>query len=63
MIRELIRGSLDKFYQTFTDYQTESHAVHLSMSMVVLIYLALQIYCNWYPEPCFRSMEAGRVFG
>jgi hypothetical protein len=28
-------------------------AVHLSMSIVVFIYLAYQIYYNWYPEPYF----------
>jgi len=28
-------------------------AVHLSMSIAVFIYLAYQIYYNWYPEPYF----------
>jgi hypothetical protein len=28
-------------------------AVHLSMSIAVFIYLAYQIYYNWYPQPYF----------
>jgi len=28
-------------------------AVHLSMSIAVFMYLAYQIYYNWYPEPYF----------
>ena len=28
-------------------------AVHLSMSIAVFIYLAYQIYFNWYPQPYF----------
>jgi hypothetical protein len=28
-------------------------AVHLSMSLAVFIFLAYQIYYNWYPEPYF----------
>ena len=33
-------------------------AVHLSMSIAVFIYLAYQIYYNWYPEPYF-SVDGG----
>jgi len=33
-------------------------AVHLSMSIAVFIYLAYQIYYNWYPEPYF-SIDGG----
>ena len=33
-------------------------AVHLSMSIVVFVYLAYQIYYNWYPEPYF-SIDGG----
>jgi len=33
-------------------------AVHLSMSILVFIYLAYQIYYNWYPEPYF-SVDGG----
>ncbi|MCP4333546.1 MAG: hypothetical protein GY785_12885 [Gammaproteobacteria bacterium] len=33
-------------------------AVHLSMSVAVFIYLAYQIYYNWYPEPYF-SIDGG----
>ena len=33
-------------------------AVHLSMSVAVFIYLAYQIYYNWYPEPYF-SVDGG----
>jgi len=33
-------------------------AVHLSMSIVVFLYLAYQIYYNWYPEPYF-SVDGG----
>ena len=33
-------------------------AVHLSMSVVVFVYLAYQIYYNWYPEPYF-SIDGG----
>jgi hypothetical protein len=27
--------------------------VHLSMSVIVFVYLAYQIYYNWYPQPYF----------
>ena len=33
-------------------------AVHLSLSIAVFIYLAYQIYYNWYPEPYF-SVDGG----
>jgi hypothetical protein len=33
-------------------------AVHLSMSIAVFVYLAYQIYYNWYPEPYF-SIDGG----
>ena len=33
-------------------------AVHLLMSIAVFIYLAYQIYYNWYPEPYF-SVDGG----
>jgi hypothetical protein len=33
-------------------------AVHLLMSVAVFIYLAYQIYYNWYPEPYF-SVDGG----
>jgi hypothetical protein len=33
-------------------------AVHLSMSVALFIYLAYQIYYNWYPEPYF-SVDGG----
>ena len=33
-------------------------AVHLSMSVAVFVYLAYQIYYNWYPEPYF-SIDGG----
>jgi len=33
-------------------------AVHLGMSIAVFIYLAYQIYYNWYPEPYF-SIDGG----
>jgi hypothetical protein len=33
-------------------------AVHLAMSIAVFIYLAYQIYFNWYPEPYF-SVDGG----
>ena len=32
--------------------------VHLSLSIVVFIYLAYQIYFNWYPQPYF-SVDGG----
>ena len=32
--------------------------VHLSLSIVVFVYLAYQIYYNWYPEPYF-SIDGG----
>jgi len=33
-------------------------AVHLCVSIIVFIYLAYQIYYNWYPEPYF-SIDGG----
>ena len=33
-------------------------AVHLSMSIVVFVFLVYQIYYNWYPEPYF-SIDGG----
>ncbi|MDH3633467.1 MAG: hypothetical protein OES20_02070 [Gammaproteobacteria bacterium] len=33
-------------------------AIHMSLSLVVFVYLVYQIYYNWYPEPYF-SVDGG----
>jgi len=36
--------------------------VHLSLSIVVFIYLAYKIYYHWYPQPYFSIDGAGKGF-
>jgi len=47
-----------KFTKPLLITKLKATAVHLSMSIVVFIYLAYQIYYNWYPEPYF-SIDGG----
>jgi len=47
-----------KFTKPLLITKLKATAVHLSMSIVVFLYLAYQIYYNWYPEPYF-SIDGG----
>jgi hypothetical protein len=47
-----------KFSKPLLITKLKATAVHLSMSIVVFVYLAYQIYYNWYPEPYF-SIDGG----
>jgi hypothetical protein len=47
-----------KFSRPLLITKLKATAVHLSMSIAVFIYLAYQIYYNWYPEPYF-SVDGG----
>jgi len=42
-----------KFTKSILMTKLKATAVHLSMSGIVFIYLAYQIYYNWYPQPYF----------
>jgi hypothetical protein len=44
-----------KFTKPLLITKLKATAVHLSMSAVVFIYLAYQIYYNWYPQPYFST--------
>ena len=46
------------FSKSLLKTKLKATAVHLSMSIVVFIYLAYQIYYNWYPQPYF-SIDGG----
>ncbi len=47
-----------KFSKPLLITKLKATAIHLSMSIVVFIYLAYQIYYNWYPQPYF-SIDGG----
>ncbi len=47
-----------KFTRALLITKLKATAIHLSMSVVVFVYLAYQIYYNWYPEPYF-SIDGG----
>lgn len=47
-----------KFTKPLLITKLKATAVHLAMSVAVFIYLAYQIYYNWYPEPYF-SIDGG----
>ena len=47
-----------KFTKPLLITKLKATAVHLSMSIAVFVYLAYQIYYNWYPEPYF-SIDGG----
>lgn len=47
-----------KFTGTLLITKLKATGVHLSMSIIVFIYLAYQIYYNWYPQPYF-SVDGG----
>jgi len=47
-----------KFTKPLLITKLKATAVHLGMSVGVFIYLAYQIYYNWYPEPYF-SIDGG----
>jgi hypothetical protein len=47
-----------KFTKPLLITKLKATAVHLAMSAAVFIYLAYQIYYNWYPEPYF-SIDGG----
>lgn len=42
-----------KFTKPLLITKLKATAVHLSLSLVVFIYLVYQIYYNWYPQPYF----------
>jgi hypothetical protein len=44
-----------KFTKPLLITKLKATAVHLLMSIAVFIYLAYQIYYNWYPEPYFST--------
>ena len=44
-----------KFTKPLLITKLKATAVHLVMSIAVFIYLAYQIYYNWYPEPYFST--------
>jgi hypothetical protein len=44
-----------KFTKPLLITKLKATAVHLSLSVVVFIYLAYQIYYHWYPEPYFAT--------
>lgn len=43
-----------KFTKSVLVTKLKATAVHLSLSGIVFIYLAYQIYYNWYPQPYFQ---------
>jgi len=47
-----------KFTRALLITKLKATAIHLSMSVVAFVYLAYQIYNNWYPEPYF-SIDGG----
>jgi len=47
-----------KFTRALLRTKLKATAIHLSMSIAVFVYLAYQIYYNWYPEPYF-SIDGG----
>lgn len=42
-----------KFTKPLLITKLKATAVHLSLSLVVFVYLVYQIYYNWYPQPYF----------
>ena len=47
-----------KFTKPLLITKLKATAVHLALSVALFIYLAYQIYYNWYPEPYF-SIDGG----
>ena len=47
-----------KFTKPLLITKLKATAVHLSLSIIVFVYLAYQIYFNWYPQPYF-SVDGG----
>ncbi len=47
-----------KFTKPLLITKLKATAVHLGMSVAVFVYLAYQIYYNWYPQPYF-SIDGG----
>lgn len=43
-----------KFSKPLLITKLKATGVHLSMSLVVFVYLVYQIYFNWYPQPYFE---------
>ncbi len=54
LIRALIYLSAMKFTKQLLITKLKATGVHLSLSLVVFVYLAYQIYFNWYPQPYFE---------
>ena len=47
-----------KFTKPLLITKLKATGIHISLSLVVFIYLAYQIYYNWYPQPYF-SIDGG----
>ncbi len=47
-----------KFTKPLLITKLKATGVHLSLSIIVFVYLAYQIYFNWYPQPYF-SVDGG----
>jgi len=47
-----------KFTKPLLITKLKATGVHLSLSFIVFVYLAYQIYFNWYPQPYF-SIDGG----
>ena len=47
-----------KFTKPLLITKLKATGVHLSLSFIVFVYLAYQIYFNWYPQPYF-SVDGG----
>jgi hypothetical protein len=43
-----------KFTKQLLITKLKATGVHLSLSLVVFVYLAYQIFFNWYPQPYFE---------
>ena len=52
------KGVLMKFTKPLLITKLKATGIHISLSLAVFIYLAYQIYYNWYPQPYF-SIDGG----
>lgn len=55
---KILPGNSLKFSKPLLITKLKATGVHLSLSLVVFIYLVYQIYYNWYPQPYF-SVDGG----
>ena len=54
LIKALIYLSAMNFTKQLLITKLKATGVHLSLSLVVFVYLAYQIFFNWYPQPYFE---------